>query len=223
MKVNQDIAVSGRKCLLVPYERHHVPKYHSWMQDPAILAATASDQLTLDEELENQQSWRESSDKLTFIVCQPVEASVAEPGVCDAPDKMVGDVNLFLYPAEDGDEDDPAAVCVGEVDIMIAEQQCRGVGLGKAVVTLFLTYIHRNLDAILGEYGLGTAELKTLMAKISKDNAASIALFRSLGFEQEGEANYFGEVKLVMDDWRARFNAEVGDYEERQYAPANDA
>lgn len=132
---------------------------------------------------------------------------------------MIGDVNLFLYPSEDDDdEDDPC--CVGEVDIMIAEQQCRGVGLGKAVVSLFLTYIHRNLDAILGEYGNGATEMRALMAKINKGNAASIALFRSLGFAQEGEANYFGEVKLVMPDWRTRFNA---DYEERVYVPTNDA
>ncbi|KAK1829666.1 GNAT domain-containing protein [Podospora conica] len=214
MKVNQHTAVSGSKCLLVPYEAHHVPKYHTWMQDPAILAATASDQLTLEEELENQQSWRESSDKLTFIVCQPVspaDDAAVKAGVCDAPDKMIGDVNLFLYPHED-DED----AYVGEVDIMIAEHRCRGVGLGKAVVALFLTYVHRNVDAILREYNQGTAELKTLMAKINKDNAASIALFRSLGFEQEGEANYFGEVKLVMHDWRGRFDT---DYQEKRYTP----
>lgn len=132
---------------------------------------------------------------------------------------MVGDVNLFLYPSDEDDDGDDAC-CVGEVDIMIAERQCRGVGMGKAVVSLFLTYIHRNLDAILGEYGNGATVMKALMAKISKGNSASIALFRSLGFEQEGEANYFGEVKLVMHDWRARFNA--ADYEERVYAPAND-
>lgn len=27
-------AVSTSKVLLVPYEKHHVHKYHTWMQDP---------------------------------------------------------------------------------------------------------------------------------------------------------------------------------------------
>ncbi|KAK3949657.1 hypothetical protein QBC32DRAFT_348642 [Pseudoneurospora amorphoporcata] len=42
--------------------------------------------------------------------------------------------------------------------------------------------------------------LRMLMAKINKDNAKSIALFKSLGFEQVGDVNYFGEVKLVLRD-----------------------
>jgi hypothetical protein len=33
--------------------------------------ATASERLTLEEEYENQESWRASHDKLTFIICEP--------------------------------------------------------------------------------------------------------------------------------------------------------
>ena len=42
--------------------------YHTWMQDPAIRAATASEPLTLEEEHEMQGKWRGDGDKLTFIV-----------------------------------------------------------------------------------------------------------------------------------------------------------
>ncbi len=238
-------AVSTTKVLLVPYDHHHVLAYHAWMEDPvshshspltnhphsrtnlvkAIQQATASERLTLDEEYENQASWRASHDKLTFIICQPLPAAerggdmtAIQAGEPDAPDRMVGDVNLFLYPYEgddDGDEEQSAELefCVGEVDIMIAGQQHRGKGMGRAVVHTLLQYIARNLDGILDEYaqdkGVQEApKLKLLMAKIDEGNSKSIALFKSLGFEQEGQVNYFGEVKLVLRGLD-RFEAEV--------------
>jgi len=121
---------------------------------------------------------------------------------------MVGDINLFLYPYEDeeGEYDDPSAAvefCMAEVDIMIAEREQRGKGLGRAVVLGFLQYVSRHLAGIMGEYaedkGMERAPgLKRVMAKINKGNGQSIGLFTSLGFVQEGEVNYFGEVKLVL-------------------------
>lgn len=189
----------------------------------AIQEATASEPLTLEEEYENQESWRASHDKLTFIVCQPLAAAesgedgesregsgTVRAGAADVPERMVGDVNLFLYPYED--EDTIAAVagaipefCVGEVDIMIADRQHRGKGLGRAVVQAFLYYIHRHMDGIMKEYSEdkdlpSPPQLKLLKAKINKDNKASIALFERLGFKQEGDVDYFGEVKLVLRD-----------------------
>jgi RimJ/RimL family protein N-acetyltransferase len=190
----------------------------------AIQEATASERLTLEEEYENQESWRASHDKLTFIICQPLVASSdssgsgntstpTQAGEPDAPEKMVGDINLFLYPYEDEDEDEQdeappssaaaPAFCVGEVDIMIADQQHRGKGLGRAVVQAFLQYVSRNLEGIMREYAEdkdmpSPPGLKLLMAKINEGNGKSLTLFKSLGFEQEGEVNYFGEVKLVL-------------------------
>ncbi|KAJ4302192.1 methionyl-tRNA synthetase [Collariella sp. IMI 366227] len=191
----------------------------------AIQEATASDRLTLEEEYENQQSWRASHDKLTFIICQPLSSPpVIRSGTSilagepDAPERMVGDVNLFLYPYEDDDEDDgvPSAApgfCVGEVDIMIADQVHRGKGMGRGVVQGFLQYVARHVEGIMREYAEDkdmevAPGLKLLMAKINQGNGKSIALFRSLGFEQEGEVNYFGEVKLVLRDL-GRFAEEV--------------
>ena len=53
-----------------------------------------------------QHSWRVDNDKLTFIVCthpdmltslyaQTLRRGIS-PGYQDAPDRMIGDVNLFL-------------------------------------------------------------------------------------------------------------------------------
>ncbi|KAH6840897.1 GNAT domain-containing protein [Chaetomium sp. MPI-CAGE-AT-0009] len=214
MRLNESTAVSTTRALLVPYDRRHVPTYHAWMEDPAIQEATASEPLTLEEEYENQESWRASHDKLTFIVCEPLPTTTTtsstpvQAGGADSPERMVGDVNLFLYPYEDEDdgENEPSttpAFCVGEVDIMIAGQQHRGKGLGRAVVQGFLQYVARNLAGITQEYAAdkdmaSTPGLKLLMAKINQGNERSLALFKSLGFEQEGEVNYFGEVKLVL-------------------------
>lgn len=168
----------------------------------------------MEEEYENQESWRESHDKLTFILCKPVaigdnpDPSV-QAGDADSPEKMIGDINFFLYPWDDEAEDDGAdaggthhpSFCVGEIDIMIASQNDRGKGLGKAAVSTFMHYIWSNRAAILREYqAAAQPELKFLMAKIKATNAHSIALFKSLGFVQEGDVNYFGEVKLVLHD-----------------------
>lgn len=193
--------------------------------------------MTLEEEYENQESWRESHDKLTFILCQPArgdeqtkEASVDADQV-DTLDKMIGDINFFIYPFDDDDEEegkDSAGTTgvVGEIDIMIAGHSDRGKGLGKAAVSTFLHYIWTNRSAILEEYGRQHSSvpggsnvplrLQFLMAKIKATNERSIALFKGLGFEQEGEVNYFGEVKLVMKEFDSIAKTPRG-YEVVQY------
>jgi methionyl-tRNA synthetase len=198
----------------------------------------------LEEEYENQQSWRTSHDKLTFIVCEPlsgeennenVQRRHIKAQVDDSPDKMRGDVNYFLHLDDDDDEEaDEAAQprdnstirLLGEVDVMIANTQHRGRGTGEAAVRSLLTYIRRSLPEILKEYARGanlaadkTPALVGLMVKIKQENAGSRALFKKLGFRQEGEANYFGEVKMVMD--RRAFEredlAEGLEYRELEY------
>ena len=149
----------------------------------------------------------------------------------------MGDINFFLYPddeepeeAEDGIGQTPSrtipACCIGEVDIMIATAQDRGQGVGKAAVSAFLHYILRNIADILLEYqsagkgndGSGEAlRLKRLMVKIKAENVASIALFKGLGFEQQGEVNYFGEVKMVLDRFDRFVNNTPDSYQELPY------
>ncbi|KAM3527126.1 hypothetical protein MY4038_006512 [Beauveria bassiana] len=206
MRVNQNTAIAAARALLVPYEAHHVVKYHGWMQDPDIQEATASEPMTLEEEYENQQSWRTSADKLTFIVCEPVAATqtTITAQKQDANPRMIGDVNFFLYP-DDGDDNENATgdALVGEVDVMIAAQEHRGQGYGEAAVRALLVYIQTHLDAILAEYAQGgpKSSLRALMVKIQQGNKGSRALFEKLGFMQMGAVNYFGEVKMVLD-WR---------------------
>lgn len=183
------------------------------MEDEAVRVATASDRLTLEEEYENQESWRASNDKLTFIVCRPQGPRASRDGVVagvdDAPDRMVGDINFFLTPWVE--DDGTVSGLVGEVDVMIARPHDRGQGLGRGAVTAFLHYIlQRQRAAILAEAAdeadeAGTDNpgasrprgLRELVVKIQASNAASIGLFQSLGFQQRGPVNYFGEVELV--------------------------
>ncbi|KAK4171960.1 GNAT domain-containing protein, partial [Triangularia setosa] len=222
MKLNEHAAISAPSLLLVPYEAHHVPTYHQWMEDPKIQEATASEPLTLEEEYENQQSWRTSTDKLTFIICTPLPSSpqfpvTTVPDDADIPSKMIGDVNLFLYPSEDDFSSEAAPPIpkevVGEVDIMIASPEHRGKGLGEKAVRAFVGYIWEKRREITKEYisdkmedgaeqgSVEAPKLKMLMAKIGEGNECSIKLFRDkLGWEQEGERNYFGELKFVLRD-----------------------
>jgi len=60
-----------------------------------------------------QQSWRADSDKLTFIAClpQPEFQHEVAAGKDDAPDRMIGDVNLFFSAADE----DPEG-CIGELE-----------------------------------------------------------------------------------------------------------
>ena len=156
--------------------------------------------MTLDEEYENQQSWRTSSDKLTFIVCAPTQETPIKAGTADADALMRGDINFFLYPFESDDEEestDTQGWVTGEVDVMIASPSHRGQGLGRAAVCALLVYIRKHIDGILAEYG--AKGLKGLMVKIKEGNKGSRALFEKLGFVQKGEVNYFGEILMTIE------------------------
>lgn len=225
------IAILTPKVLLVPYSHHHVPTYHDWMQDEvwnsAILnqsslrylttlkelqQATASEPLSLPEEYAMQKSWREDVDKLTFIVCSPplntggANSSIA-PGDCDHPSAMIGDVNLFLTPADDDEDSSKTGASshlLGEIEIMIALKNSQGKGLGKAILLTFMWYIFSNIVPILEEYdtahekkSMVKSELRYLRVKIGASNTRSIRLFEGVGFKKISETpNYFGEVEL---------------------------
>ncbi|CRG88019.1 hypothetical protein PISL3812_05044 [Talaromyces islandicus] len=174
-----------------------------------IQQATASEPLTLDEEYSMQKSWREDGDKLTFIVCLPLttssssEKKMVVPEETDAPERMVGDVNLFLR--FDDDDDDSV---VGELELMIAEKQNQGKGFGRAALLAFLRYILARQDGIVDEFlhaenkhTPNKKEISYLSVKIGQTNTRSIALFESLGFTKVTlEPNYFGEFELRRAD-----------------------
>jgi hypothetical protein len=117
MKDNFNVSFIGQKVQLVPYRKKFVTHYHEWMQDEYILEMTASEPLSIDEEFEMQQSWRDDAKKCTFIVLS-VNAVGAETAECD---RMAGDVNLFLSTSHDDDQ------LVSEIDIMIAERKFKRI------------------------------------------------------------------------------------------------
>ena len=209
MKLNYETClVVGEKVILVPYRPEHVPRYHEWMKDPALLEATGSEPLSMQEEVEMQQSWRDDETKCTFIVhaaekCQAYQKAVAENE--DAPfyvhenlDGMVGDVNLFLSEIDDEDDDDrsdcesdkveapslPEPQIQAEIDIMIAERDCQGKGLGRAAT------------CAMALYGITELKVKRIFCKINEDNIASLNLFKSIGFVQCDYAACFKQVEL---------------------------
>lgn len=62
MHLNEDTVLIGGRVVLVPYEEHHVDKYHRWMSDPRLQLLTGSEPLTLDEEFDMQRKWRQDAD-----------------------------------------------------------------------------------------------------------------------------------------------------------------
>jgi RimJ/RimL family protein N-acetyltransferase len=208
MKLNYETCLVGSSSILVPYRRDHVQKYHDWMLDPVLLEATASEPLSLQEEYENQESWREDPTKCTFIVlakeaCLVSDVPVAESDafVRDNLQAMAGDVNLFLSDEEEETDDDgnvlekePSPTGTedmiprrqAEVDIMIVETVYRRNGLGTEAVCLMMMY------------GATHMNIRRFFCKINENNAASLTLFRKLGFQQCAYAECFQEIELEI-------------------------
>lgn len=168
----------GEKVILVPYMKEHVPRYHVWMQDPAILQATASEPLTLDQEYEMQLSWVQDPLKQTFIVLD--KELVVGDFIHGEPhsEAMVGDVNIFM-----NDSDDPQ---IAEVEIMIAEPKSRGKGLAKESILVMMAFAVENLG------------IHKFRAKIGESNEASLNLFKKLGFMETSRSEIFKEVTLEL-------------------------
>ncbi|KAL4810960.1 N-acetyltransferase [Aspergillus unguis] len=245
MRLNATTAISTPKVLLVPYSAWHVPRYHEWMKDEEIQQATASEPLELEEEYAMQRSWREDPDKLTFIVCQPVNGSKDAKERCsledsdDAPSRMIGDINLFLrveYPDDDEDDDEkeqnslPAVI--GEIELMIAEKTNQGKGYGRAALLTFMRYVLEKEKQIVREFVAGDENAKkelgavadtylklgALSVKIGQENERSLKLFESLGFEKIGEKpSFFGEWELRRGQWDLDGELKVEGYKEVEY------
>lgn len=172
------VSLEGEKVILVPYMEKHVPKYHQWMQDPALLQATGSEPLSLEEEYQMQISWTQDPLKRTFILLDK-ELIQGEFVHGDAHEEaMVGDVNIYM-----NDQDDPL---LAEVEIMVAEPKSRGKGLGKESVLIMMAYAVQTLG------------IHVFRVKIGESNRSSLNLFQKLGFEQASHSEIFKEVTLEL-------------------------
>ncbi|XP_039115221.1 N-acetyltransferase 9-like protein isoform X2 [Dioscorea cayenensis subsp. rotundata] len=171
-------SIVGEKVILVPYMKEHVPRYHQWMQDPDLLAATASDPLTLDEEYQMHYSWTQDPKKHTFIVLDKdlLRGEFIEGDPHD--EAMVGDVNIYM--------NDPDDLQLAEIEIMIAELESRGKGLGKESILMMMSFAIQN-------YGI-----HTFRAKIGETNKSSLNLFQKLGFQDVSYSDAFKEVTLEL-------------------------
>ncbi|XP_059049347.1 alpha/beta-tubulin-N-acetyltransferase 9 [Achroia grisella] len=176
MKINNNTQVKGPNVTLVPYRKHHVPKYHMWMTSEELQKLTASEPLTLQQEYEMQKSWQEDEDKCTFII---LEKSTSN----DEIDTMIGDTNIFITDKINN---------IGEIEIMIAEITARGKKYGWEAVILMLLY------------GIKYINLRIYEAKISLHNLISIQMFKKLGFIEKSKSEVFQELtleKVVTKDW----------------------
>ncbi|ONI18219.1 hypothetical protein PRUPE_3G202800 [Prunus persica] len=183
-KEKDRVSLEGGRVILLPYMKEHVPKYHEWMQDPALLQATGSEPLTLDQEYQMQLTWTQDPNKQTFIVLDKQlvvgEFNHGQPHV----EAMVGDVNLYM-----NDLDDPQ---MAEIEIMIAEPKSRGKGLGKESALMMMAFAVENLG------------IHIFRAKIGELNGASLNLFRKLGFEETSYSEIFKEVTLELSVTKAK-------------------
>ena len=155
MRDNWNLCIRGNSVVLVPYKKKFVEKYHHWMKDPFLLESTASEPLTLEEEYNMQNLWKEDPKKCTFILL------AVQENLCNTDaelESMVGDVNLFM-----NDYDDKFNA---EIEVMIAEPRFRRHGLAREALKLMI------------HYGATHLKLTRFFAKIGKDNLASIELFR---------------------------------------------
>lgn len=172
------------------------------MQDSALLEATWSERMTLEEEVENQQSWRDDETKCTFIIlARDVEIveEVEEYTRHNLVTAMVGDVNLFLSEEEDDEEVDPFAPPKeidpdapplprqAEVDIMIADQGHHRKGIGKEATSLMMLY------------GASKLGIRRFFCKINEDNLASRNLFsKKLNFTEKQYVAVFQQYELEL-------------------------
>lgn len=210
MRANYNTCIRGVKVILVPYRRAHVEKYHHWMKDPYLLDVTGSEPLSMEEEIAMQQQWKDDEQKCTFIVlsvdrCSSLGISMEETNdnfVDETLSAMCGDVNLFLsdeddecIPEKDGNgnsyqnpsqdnTNNDAPRKQAELDIMIAEEDCRGRGLGKEAVCLMMLYAAETLG------------IRRFIVKIKEYNTASKVLFeKKLDFVESNYAECFKEIE----------------------------
>ncbi|KAK4054868.1 hypothetical protein OIV83_000792 [Microbotryomycetes sp. JL201] len=201
MRVNESTVLANDKVVLVPYRRHHVPKYHDWMQDASVLEATASERLTLQQEYDMQE--------MTFIILKrDPNVSVDDTDFMashDNDEHMIGDVNVFISTDSDDDDDQLAELDSkdnavrrrrdtrrAELEIMIASPDDRRQGYAASTLRMFLPYVSKILSISPDRF----------FARIGASNVGSIRLFEKLGFKRGKLVQVFDEQQMDWDESR---------------------
>ena len=202
-----------------------MPNYHEWMQDEYLLDVTASEPLTMQQEVEMQQEWRDDEKKCTFIILArdllnsgeysdisipPAPSNKGHPEKTYYPklveqtlDAMIGDINLFLSEEEDEvdiDDIDNFNPCVTN-EVIVANQT---KGLSQAELDIMIarsSHRHRGLGTELALmmmlYGASALGIRRFFVKIKDNNTSSLRLFRDkLGFIECTYAECFGEYEF---------------------------
>ncbi|KAI9294836.1 n-acetyltransferase 9-like protein [Neoconidiobolus thromboides FSU 785] len=196
MLINSNTILKNDRLWLIPYLKEHVPQYHQWMKTEELLELTASEPLSLEEEYQMQDSWREDEDKCTFIlfVAEKEELINESNDTTQIKGKIIGDVNLFLNDFEDKNS--------AEIEIMVAEKSYRGKGLGLLALLMMMEYgIYYLYNFIQPNYLLGVASLNLtrITSKIGESNTSSLKLFKEkLQFQQISYSTAFKEVTLEL-------------------------
>ncbi|EOX93426.1 Acyl-CoA N-acyltransferases superfamily protein isoform 3 [Theobroma cacao] len=130
------MSLEGQKVIMVPYMEAHVPKYHVWMQDPALLQATGSEPLSLQEEYDMQLSWNE--DPLT----------------------MVGDVNIYM-----NDLDDPQLAEI-EIMIAEPKSRGKGLGKESVLMMMAYAVQNFGIHVFRAKIGESNGSSLSLFRKL---------------------------------------------------------
>ncbi|XP_050079117.1 alpha/beta-tubulin-N-acetyltransferase 9 [Anopheles maculipalpis] len=205
MKLNEHLQIVGKNVILVPYESKHVEKYHQWMKSEELQTLTASEPLTLEEEYQMQQSWRNDEDKCTFLILDRERFEQTK----DEIEALVGDTNIFLQSNTEAEDTDPTdRRLLGEIEIMIAEPSARGKRYGWEATLLMLVF------------GVERLHLRQYIAITKDTNERAIRMFERMKFRETKRTPIFQEVSFgrpVEEDWIAWLKQEVGSYRIEPY------
>jgi len=226
MKSNYELSLAGGRCILVPYRPEHLPNYHRWMQDPFLLDATASEPLSMEEEITMQKEWRDDEHKCTFIIlARDVlhgQCPDVPPCPCDNSSNerssfpklveqtlqcMIGDINLFLSEEEEEEIDEEESFRRQQHLQNITQQvEMEPPELTQAELDLMIaesSHRRKNLGTELAlmmmHYGASQLNIKRFFVKVKDNNHFSLRLFKEkLGFEECAYAECFGEYELEV-------------------------
>jgi RimJ/RimL family protein N-acetyltransferase len=165
------------------------------MMNDRLRQLTASELLTIDGEVAMQQSWLHDDYKCTFILLARNRLG-ASWNIDDELRAMIGDINIFINKDER----------IGEISVMIAEENCRQQGYGAEAVQLLM------------RYAIDRLAISRFEARIDVDNVASVRLFGDkLGFVSTTlKPNVFNEITMeyIVDGREQQLTLpfEIGDY-----------